>query len=206
MVIVEKFNLVFVHIPKTAGTSIKKWMQKHFDARLEGSPHAGVRQIEEKKINLPKHPIFFAVVRNPFARQLSHYTYHLHMHRLIVKFNAERKIKDPGPIHILERLEKGFEHWFLSKDEFVRPEPRWWDYRWTNQHEWIDENTHVMKYEQLEKDIQWLYEITGCHEPLPFENVSKSHEYNYRHFYSDILRKEVEKKHKADLDKFGYKF
>ena len=70
---------------------------------------------------------------------------------MIVKSNTEKKIKNIESIRILERLEKGFEHWFLSEDEFVRPEPRWWDYRWTNQLEWINENTHVMKYEELEK-------------------------------------------------------
>lgn len=206
MVIIEKLNLVFIHIPKTAGTSIKKWMQDNFNARLAGSPHAGVGQIVEKKIKLPTDPIFFAVVRNPFARQLSHYMYHLNMHKDIVKFNNENNINDPTPIKTLERLEKGFEHWFLSDDEFVRPEPRWWDYRWTNQCEWINDNTYVMKYERLKKDIQWLYDRTGCDKPLTFENVSKSYGLDYRDFYSEKLKKIVEQRHRADLKKFGYAF
>ena len=206
MVIIEDIGLVFIHIPKTAGTSIKKWMQENCNAQLAGSPHAGVGQIKEKNIKLPDNTQFFTVVRNPFARQLSHYKYHLEMHREIVKHNQQEKINDPEPVRILEELEKGFEHWFLEEKEFVRPNPRWWNYKWTNQWQWINEKTHVMKYETLDRDIQWLYEKTGINNPLPFENVSGSYKLNYREWYSKKLKNIVETKHKNDLEKFNYSF
>jgi hypothetical protein len=207
MVIIEDIGLVFIHIPKTAGTSIKKWMQENCNAQLAGSPHAGVGQIKEKNIKLPDNTQFFTVVRNPFARQLSHYRYHLEMHREIVKHNQQEKINDPAPVRILEELEKGFEHWFLEEKEFVRPNPRWWNYKWTNQWQWIDvDNTHIMKFENLQEDIQWLFNKTNCYSPLTTENASGSYKENYRDHYSQKLREIVEREHQRDFELFGYTF
>ena len=207
MVIIEDIGLVFIHIPKTAGTSIVKWMQDNRNGQLLLSPHAGINQLREKNVVLPKDTEFFTVVRNPFARQLSHYRYHLEMHREIVKNNQQKKIDNPRAVRILGELEKGFEHWFLSEQEFVRPEPRWWNYKWTNQCEWIDvANTHVMKFENLQDDIQWLFSKTGCYSLLTMENVSGSYKEDYRKHYSQKLRETVERKHQRDFELFGYTF
>jgi hypothetical protein len=215
MVIIENVGVAFIHIPKTAGTSIVKWMQDNCNGQLLLSPHAGINQLKERNVVLPKDTQFFTVVRNPFARQLSHYRYHLEMFKHTVRENEEKKIIDPRAIRILGELAKGFEHWFLSEQEFVRPEPRWWNYKWTNQCEWIDvanthvidvANTHVMKFANLQNDIQWLFDKTQCYAQLPMENVSGSYKEDYRDHYSQRLRKIVEERHQQDLVLFDYKF
>ena len=206
MVIIDKCGLVFIHIPKTAGTSIMTWMQNNFDARLEGSPHSGIKQIMEKKIKLPPNAKFFTVVRNPFARLFSHYYYYLQGHRVLVQYQTQNNIENPRNVRILERLERGFEHWLLSDDLFVRQDPRWWDYRWTNQHEWINDQTHVLKYENLASEIKWLYDMTGCNKSLTMENVSGSGLLDYKEQYSKEMRELAEKKFKVDLEKYDYEF
>ena len=207
MVIIENVGVAFIHIPKTAGTSITRWMQDNCNGQLLLAPHAGINQLREKNVVLPKDTKFFTVVRNPFARQLSHYMYHLDMFRRVVKENEEKKIIDPRPVRILGELAKGFEHWFLSEQQFVFPQPRWWNYKWTNQCEWIDvANTHVMKFANLHNDIHWLFDKVKCYKSLPMENVSGSYKDDYRDHYSQRLRKIVEERHQRDLVLFDYKF
>ena len=208
MIILKDHNLVFVHIPKTAGTSIISWAQENLNTELMMSPHAGMHQMSQRQIiDLRKH-MFFTVVRNPFARQLSHYMYHLNSFQTAVMNDQEKKIENVRNTRILKDLEKGFEHWFIDTQEYVMPQQRWWNYKWTNQCDWIIPSmTHVMRFEMLEDQISWLFHRTKCYnKPLSRLNSTGSYQKDYKDHYSQKLRKIVEEKFERDLTVFKYSF
>ena len=69
MIVSHKHRLIFTHIPKNAGTSIRQWLVEHVpDAR---------EMPRTLKHDTPHHVhghsdyTYFAVVRNPYDRLLS---------------------------------------------------------------------------------------------------------------------------------------
>ena len=78
--IIEKYKTIFVHIPKNAGTAIKGLFNKDWDGGLKIpsikiNKHDTVHQIKLKAPELYDSFKKFAVVRNPYDRILSWYTY-----------------------------------------------------------------------------------------------------------------------------------
>ena len=69
-------KLLFVHIPKTAGTSVWNWLIENGHEnwnRLSGLHHESINEL--RYLNDISDAHSFAVVRNPYSRALSYY-YH----------------------------------------------------------------------------------------------------------------------------------
>ena len=63
-------NLTFVHIPKSAGSSVVEWLSRNFEyERIGGHPNLSMIK---KSWNVGRS---FAIVRNPWARMVSSYFY-----------------------------------------------------------------------------------------------------------------------------------
>ena len=81
MTIFPNQRLVFLHIPKTAGRSIKKFLQDKEGGPVNlGIPHLFPREyVSEGHITQSDWDAFekFTVIRNPWARAVSAYKYHL---------------------------------------------------------------------------------------------------------------------------------
>jgi hypothetical protein len=82
MIISKKHNFIFLHIPKCAGTSVKKLLQTfHDDVRLYGVENHLGRQFDMCHITLDEyenifirkltHPKIMAVIRDPYERVYS---------------------------------------------------------------------------------------------------------------------------------------
>lgn len=185
----EKRDFVFIHIPKTAGTSITKIIgepfQKHNTAKVVIETIG--REQWEKAFK-------FTVVRNPFDKVHSWYKFRI-MHN---QSNMKKK-----PI--------SFKDWVActygeSKDPYYY-------YRALNfepQVEWLKnekgeiEMDQIVRFENLATEFNEVAEIVGIDSQLP--HINKTAKTNYRDFYDDETRLIIEKAHQEDLETFGYKF
>ena len=78
--IIEEYKTIFIHIPKNAGTAIKDFFNKDWDSGLKIpsvkiNKHDTIHQIKLKAPELYDSFKKFTVVRNPYDRTLSWYTY-----------------------------------------------------------------------------------------------------------------------------------
>ena len=80
MIISYKYKLVFIHIPKNAGTFVYNLLIKIdpacIDIRTDGFGHQEYNFIKKMDIfEKIKDFIFFAIIRNPFDRIISYYNF-----------------------------------------------------------------------------------------------------------------------------------
>ena len=185
----DKTPIMFVHIPKTGGTSIGDWMvnnvggeyylHKHF-----GGQHADLRLIKKlmriKPLNFDE-TYMFTVVRNPWDRLLSG---HLYFKRT-GKFTEESV-----PFDAFLRGD-----WKPKLATMGNPQV---NYVGSKKPE------IVMRFENLEKDFEQIQELFDCDAPLPVTNTTEHK--HYTEHYDDITRKLVEDRFKEDIERFNYKF
>jgi len=166
MMISHQHRLVFTHIPKNAGTSIKAWFQRWVpDARPEHLP------LGTHKHHTPHHlqPMpgytHLAVVRNPYDRLLSQYYFHLEAYTKYLsrgnKWAKKKSVRDT-----YNQLQQGFDNWLTDPYPIADRHAKWYDYRWCPQAMWCTEDTHVLKFETLEEDFEWVQDRVGVQEPL----------------------------------------
>ena len=70
----ENEKLIFIHIGKNAGSSIRKLLLKNFKAKALASTHAGLKEYKAEKIELDRY-FKFCTVRNPYDRMWSLYSF-----------------------------------------------------------------------------------------------------------------------------------
>ena len=185
----SKRNFIFIHIPKTAGTSITKIVgepfQKHNTAKVVIDTIGRQKWDEAFK---------FTVVRNPFDKVHSWYKFRI-MH------NQSKMSSKPIP----------FKDWVACT--YGKPKDPYYYYRPINfepQVEWLkDENgliemDKIIRFENLTEDFNEVAEIVGIESNLP--HINKTAKTNYRDFYDDETRKIIEETHREDLQTFGYSF
>lgn len=184
---IPTYDLLFIHIPKTAGTSIVQWAKSNF-----------------KIDRLPKHAIFsdlnkertynnsFAVVRNPYSRLYSWYTYRLN--------KAYNEDKIPGNRDFMFYCEKnkGFETFVFECDKTPNLQNSIW---WT-QSKFVSSSTKILKFENLEKDFQSIQQLLKCNIPLQKLNTSNSQ--GYKEAYNKRTIKFVKDYFSEDFHLFRY--
>lgn len=176
-------KMTFIHIPKTAGGSILIWYMKNI---------MHITKVSEYKYTLKDHmflteiekpaPITFAVIRNPWDRVVSMYTFiKSHLHDLVLKdFND----------FVLYKIKI----YFLGVHKLSTPQIRW-----------IEPGvTHLLRFENLEEDFKIIQDIFQCYEPLPL--INKTNHAHYRTYYNDETRQAVAEMFKDDIEAFGYEF
>lgn len=94
-------KFLFVHIPKTGGTSIKRTLDvmssDHWRREEKNIHHDTINELLEKN-TISLHTKIFSVVRNPFERTVSYYHHFNRLHRCNISFETflniiENKIK-----------------------------------------------------------------------------------------------------------------
>ena len=178
----KPFDLVFVHIQKSGGSSIVKY----FDTRKSHNKISqDVKEIKKSKEKL-KNYFKFTVVRNPWDRMVSFFHYH------------KERIRGGYPIAHWEYIKN------LNFGEFLKSVPfqKWaiknniTDYIFYKKKPLID---CYLNFENLNKDFQLIKKISGIYNKFP--HVNAVHHRDYKKYFKkednlkiikDFFHKEIE--------------
>jgi len=206
MIISHKYKLVFIHIPKCAGFSIRTTLKLH-DKDIIDLPHTSYRELLKKYRKEIENYTIFTVVRNTYGRLLSLYLY-------IDKFKKLPQFQSPFYDDLFKKSFIDF-----LKDERVNEEftinQNCGDLhycKYIGQIEWIidesgviPENINIIKYSNnLEKDINLLLFKKNLKISLPnLNNTSHSH---YSNYYNDNTITLINTKFKKEINEFNFGF
>lgn len=190
MAISHEYQLIFIHVPKNAGTSIIESL---------GMEEHGHHQIEH--YNQYKHYTSFAVVRNPWDRVVSNYEYakmsESYWHSLQSEPHPDLKLLNnlnfKQTVDILYNTPNKLKHdgWKLQTL-----------YTHYNDKPVIDK---IFYYEEMEKLEKWLQQYLPSFR-LKNINPSKKEFNNYRSYYDEETKKKVSEIYEKDIRLFNYKF
>jgi hypothetical protein len=187
-----QFNISFVHIPKTAGTSIGKWLYEH---RANSNFEKWDDHPTLTTMLSGRQPDFaFCVVRNPWDRIVSFY----HFLQNLDIVSAQPKL------HAINNLNSwpSFEDW-IQNIQYFKIFPEFWFSVCTQQVDWIDRCT-ILKYENLNNDFKIIQDYFNSNDSLPKLMVSEHTE--YQKYYNTKTEKIIAKYFAEDIDYFKYKF
>ncbi|HHP7229673.1 MAG TPA: sulfotransferase family 2 domain-containing protein [Xenococcaceae cyanobacterium] len=184
-----KVNFIFIHINKTAGSSIAQAIglphKKHLSAKR-------VIQIVGKKRWNESYK--FTFVRNPWDRVVSHYQFRL-------KSN-QTKLQD-NPLSFTEWVKVTYgdnkDSSYYDKPVMFRPQNEWL----LNDQNEIDIDL-IGKFENLVSDFAIIADKIGCDPHLP--KINRTKKVDYKQFYNAETKEIVAKWFQKDLELFDYKF
>ena len=178
-VIIKDYNSIFVHIPKTGGSSIQQWLLDNTSSQVtKSTKHHTLQKLESK---YGKFDFSFAVVRNPWDWCVSWYFF--------TKDRALRRIQNPKQKgrfsleynqQVLDDYKKGFEY-FIEKTQLK------------DQHHRTIGVSYIIKLENINHDIQLLKDKFNIKQELPYLNTSSRNK-DYREYYNDNTKQIVENK------------
>ena len=207
MIVSHEHKLIFTHIPKNAGTSIRSWLTTHIEDAKEIPgiyKHHTPHHVPDTVYGMD-HTLF-AVVRNPYDRLLSQYNFHVERYQGYLQPKSKLSRKELYHNKYKE-LKKGFANWITDPHPIADRQAKWYDYRWCPQALWCTTDTHILKFETLEQDFQWVQDRVGVAEPLDTLN-STSTDNDHSTMENRVLlanHRELILSHlQVDFDRFGY--
>jgi chondroitin 4-sulfotransferase 11 len=188
----DQFKCIFIHIPKTAGTSIARTL---FNIYSRHVPY-----FEYEKANPRKFARYFkfAFVRNPWDRLLSAY--------LFLKKGGMNDADRTWTAKNLSQFEN-FEQFVL---EWVTEENVWSWVHFMPQHYFICDSSGSIKMdfvgrmENLITDFTFVAHSIGSHAELSLLN--KTREDHYSRYYTNEMRAVVARVYMKDIDILNYAF
>lgn len=206
----EEKKFIFIHIPKTGGSSIEEALS------LEGFQHNTHAFYSDEKYN---QYFKFSVVRNPWDKMVSDYEWMINDYLFLNGL--------PAPFPLLKQIfiGRGFNFFVKALLEYsyldlVREKPELANYRsekWFHMHfathrqrqidflEPIERINFVAKFENLQGDFDEICEMINLpKQTLPHKN--KTRRKQYRHYYDKESHDLVQKFYEKDINYFGYQF
>jgi hypothetical protein len=197
----DKYKCIFIHIPRVAGTSVKKALE------LEGRGHLPWQYYYLVYPEEWKSYMKFAVVRNPWDRMVSAYKYakmqKSHWHDNINKISPHPDydiLHDKTFTQCCEILQ--------SNRDSLRHEV------WHPQYFWIMKNEdnhfiqmidYVLRFENLNSEF-----IDFCKKLniglINLQQINPSQHSNYRQYYTQETRGIIENIYSRDIEVFNYCF
>lgn len=204
MIINYDKKFLFVHIQKTAGSSISKNLMLIDGSEFLHYPHTSIKhaQLTNKQNNCFK----FAFVRNPWDRLYSWYC------MILAKGSSSVFYK-----YVLQNSNNFSE--FLDLNEIIKDDridqfntsiPNWKSISY-NQLDYLTDITNKLnmdfigRFENIEYDFRYICNILNI-EYTPLQHINKSNNENYKLAYSDKDIEKVYKLYKRDVDYFDYNF
>jgi hypothetical protein len=199
----HKYKCIFVHIPRTAGTAIEKWICGDDWWYIEKeTKHLLASQAKKIYREYWDSYFKFSFVRNPWDRMVSC----LGAYEDFFKISYNNFLNFDG-----------------YKKEFGYPVTIENDYRFSKRNEILLEKHQehcvylnildekldfIGRFESLQKDTEFIKDRLKIEKDFPFkvkEGASKRKN-NYQDYYDKKAREDVENLFGKDLKKFGYKF
>tara|TARA_Y100000768_G_C23811244_1_gene601913 strand:- start:231 stop:857 length:627 start_codon:yes stop_codon:yes gene_type:complete len=198
-------NFFFVHIPKTAGTSISSTIKNSYKYRVSYKPivHSTALSIRNELGASAEKYYSFSFIRNPWDRLNSAYY-----------FLCQKKLyPEKGENWDQQKLlKKGFKAWLMEEsfwepnasieDPFLQIRPQSY-YLCDKNNEMIVDD--IFRYENLHNDLKNLGSKLG----IDFKNLTRTKSTNRKDFREDYCSETIDfvlNNHRVDIDKFNYKF
>ncbi len=189
-------KVIFIHVPKCGGLSIKKLFN------FPGPRHNTLRYHLKKHKKECEEFFKFSIVRNPWDRAVSWYSYH-----------STQKCRKTAICY-----QKSFEQWV--KDGCIShwtnvDGTQWGDKTGNNpmnQHEFLINEKgkigidKIIKLENIEKELEILKKTFGIEGKTPKVNKSKRPKKNYKLMYDEEMKDIIYKKFNKDINLFNYDF
>ena len=193
---IHQTNVVFIHIPKTAGQAVTN----AFGEEHRSSDHT-IKCLEDKQYK-GKEFIRFLVIRDPIARFISAYKYQCHMQyknyekvkirASITKYGLDKDINEFIDFIQKSKIKLRSILWFKPQMSFIN----------------IGKPQIILRHENLENDLQIIRRIIPEHyQGLSPVNVSKGREKSDRAncLLNQKSLKFIHKEYKNDFFFLGYK-
>jgi len=198
--IVDDQKLIFIHIPKNAGTSVEAFLG-HYPMIGVELKHIGISEVKKRFPKAYNSYRKFTIIRNPYDRMVSWFFFL--KKRIKTKYyeteNFNEWIKNSLEIQkdINEYIDESVEEikylfdlkGFVNSNRFLDP-----------QYTWIDDTVEVIKFENINEGISSFFNKKI---KLPVKNAS-NHDY-YLEYYNQNSLDIVYKRYKKDFKKFNYK-
>lgn len=187
-------KIIFVHVPKCAGTSIESLFYANAIDKDVPGKHLTFREYRQKRKF--KNFSYFTFVRNPWDRAVSYYCYRRKRNFSLFgypSFDDWIAFYCSEDVHLYKTSHNQFWRACLTQKDFISRENG-------------DMVATIGKTEFLPDawdDIKCLLDIRVTSE-LP--HINRTIRMNYRDYYNDQTRKIVEKKFLVDIDTFKYTF
>lgn len=176
MIIDNKLEFIFIHIPKTGGSSVNRFFDNINTSKihLDETQHYTSRKIKNlNEINWKKY-FKFAFVRNPFDRIVSYYEY---------------QFKNKMSFCEFVKFSKDLQYNYLFDNK-------------TNKC-LVD---FVGKFENLNEDFKKICKIIKINNQKNLPHINKTFHKKYTEYYNSELIKIVEHNYIKDIIAFNYKF
>jgi len=191
----HKHKFIFVHIPKTGGTSIQYLFTKNNNVtKKENKKHFTSNDYQRENVNEWNSYFKFSFVRNPFDFLVSYYIFRMKM------INGE--LGRTERFMSKKYKNSNFKSW-VCNNFFNDPRVMtYFDFLSINEKIELD---YIGKFENFQEDFNIICDKIGIpQQQLP--HINKSKHKHYTEHYDDETRELVAEKYKKDIEYFGYEF
>ncbi len=204
----DAHRALFVHVPKTGGSTIDRMMDQEIGdvRRVEGKPrHATLAGLLDAEPDLTDYWVF-GFVRNPWARMVSWWS----------MINSVFAAYDRGDARVVAKIQRNPKAW-LPEGEFAkdfdafvlegtakikkvgRPQVRTLNAPGRPA-------DFVGRIETFQQDVNHVRERLGL-EALPeIPRTNRSSHGAYQDYYNEVTRRKVAEVYAEDIEAFGYEF
>lgn len=178
-------NYVFIHINKTAGSSVERVLRLRFEHKTAREKRAELGHVKWRSA------FKFSFVRNPWDKVVSHY-----------HFRVKTNQTDMGDGHI------SFGDWVRAAYRDHNPEYYDQPLMFAPQADWLtDENGQIIvdfigRFESLQEDFSSLAHVLGC--PMGLPHLKSSAHHDFRVYYDADSWDVVAEHFREDCRLFGY--
>ena len=200
----HKYKCIFIHIPRTAGTSIEKWIVKKDWWRVEPkTKHLLASQAKKIYAEYWDEYFKFSFVRNPWDRviSMSKYgsTYGVYLNHNLKQVDLTNYIKKFGYPLTIEHDYRFYEKSYLKNDSQTS------NCVYGNI---LDEDLDfVGKFENLKQDSLFLKSKLNIENEFNIHSeVNKNRPSCYSDYYDNDSRNAIEDLYRRDIENFNYQF
>lgn len=185
MLISNPQRFVFIHVPRTGGTSIRSVLTQEVPS-ITSNHDRHATACEVKKNIIWEEYFSCAIVRNPWDRLLSYYMF-------VRKNRGIGAIKEEPPMPFDEWLQQDNNH------PWLRPQ-----YDFTHMRG-LQLISFVGRFEQLQRSFNVICGQLGIKNVILPYMLATPHT-NYRDYYDQTTKEIIKRRYMIDIDAFGYIF
>lgn len=209
MILSTNPKFLFLHIPKTGGSSMQEALYHFLDFEYAGISHATLLNYKHYLDKDLYDSLFkFTTIRNPWDLQVSCWRYFVLPNKIEMSFDEYIKWKFEGSIlDMVDRLPRDVEGMsvdFLQTAFYIHRTPlTYW---------FIDESgnflvDYILTLERYNEHFKTVCSHLGIDNVfIPKHNVSNNNDEPYQNLYTEETKKIVSKVFSLDIKLFGYDF